>query len=158
MNAPLSMARLPIEELVAHISSGHVSPGAGAAGSVALALAAACACKASSVSLKHLPDDVELQSAVATFTSIARGALSDADRDAEAFEEFIRRKDPAAVDRLVCEGENVAHLIAGLATTIDAIEERIRPNMTGDLIAARALMSAARCIQERNEAEALAGR
>jgi hypothetical protein len=59
---------------------------------------------------------------------------------------------------LVCEGENVAHLIAALATAIDAIEARIRPNMTGDLIAARALMSAARCIQERNEAEALADR
>jgi len=158
MNAPISMARLPVDELVAHISSGDVSPGAGAAGTVALALAAACACKAALVSLKHRPDDVELQSAVATFTRIARSALSDAERDSEAFEAFIRQKDPAAVDRLVCEGENVAHLIAALATAIDAIEARIRPNMTGDLIAARALMSAARCIQERNEAEALADR
>ena len=158
MSAPLSIARLRIEELVAHISGDHVSPGAGAAGAVALALAAACACKAVSVSLKHRPDDVELQSAVASLAQIARLALTDADRDAEAFEEFVRDKDPSAVERLVCEGENVAHLIATLVTTIDTVEARVRPNMTGDLIAARALISAAQRIQERNEAEALEGR
>ena len=154
MNAPVSIVTLRLEELVAHISSGQVSPGAGSAGAVALALAAACACKAVSVTLKHRPDDVELQSAVASFTKIARGALSDADHDSQAFEEFIRQKDSAAVDRLVCEGENVARLIAALGTAIDTIEARVRPNMTGDLVAARALMSAAHRIQERNEAEA----
>jgi len=83
MNAPVSIVTLRLEELVAHISSGQVSPGAGSAGAVALALAAACACKAVSVTLKHRPDDVELQSAVASFTKIARGALSDADHDSK---------------------------------------------------------------------------
>jgi hypothetical protein len=158
MHAPISIATLRIEDLVAQISSGDVSPGAGSAGAVAVALAAACACKAVSVSLKHRPDDVELQSAVASFAKIARVALTYADRDSEAFQEFIRHRDSAAVDRLVCEGESLAHLITALESAIHAIEARIRPNVTGDLIAAKALISAARRIQERNEVEALDAR
>jgi hypothetical protein len=155
MNASVSIANLRVEELVAHISSTDVSPGAGSAGAVALALAAACASKAASVSLKHHPDELELRSALASFTKIARLALTDADRDSEAFAEFIHERDSAAIDRLVCEGEKVARLIATLATIIEEIEARIRPNMTGDLVAAKALMGAARRIQQRDEDEAL---
>jgi hypothetical protein len=92
---------------------------------------------------------------VASFTKIARVALTDADRDSAAFREFIQHKDPAAVAQLVREGENVAHLIAALASAINAIEAKVRPNMTGDLIAAKALMGAAHRIQERNETEAV---
>jgi hypothetical protein len=55
----------------------------------------------------------------------------------------------------VCEGENVAKLIAALTTAIDGVEARIRPNMTGDLVAAKALIDAARRIQQRDEDEAL---
>jgi hypothetical protein len=151
------IATFRLAELVAHISSDAVTPGAGSAGAVALALAAACACKAVSVSLKHRPGDPELQAAAASLANIARIALGDADRDAEAFKEFARRHDAAAVGRLVREGENLAHLIAALTTAIDAIESRVRRNMTGDLVAARALASAASRIQERNESEALRG-
>jgi Formiminotransferase-cyclodeaminase len=158
MDAPVaSIAALRLEELVARISSAEVTPGAGAAAAVALALAAACACKAVSVSLKHRPGDPELQAAVESLTNIARVALTDADRDSRAFREFSRQHDSATVARLICEGENLARLIAALTTAIDAIEARTRPNMTGDLIAARALARAASHIQERNEAEALEG-
>jgi hypothetical protein len=52
----------------------------------------------------------------------------------------------------------VARLITALATAIEEVEARIRPNMTGDLVAAKALMSAARRIQQRNEGEALHAR
>jgi len=155
MNAPISIATLRVEDLIAHISSSDVSPGAGSAGAVVLALAAACASKAVSVSLKHRPDELELQSALASFAQIAHLALNDADRDSVAFEKFVQERNSATVERLVCEGENLSRLIAALATAIDEIEARIRPNMTGDLVAARALVGAARCIQERNEAEAL---
>jgi len=155
MNAPISIATLRVEDLVAHISSSDVSPGAGSAGAVVLALAAACASKAVSVSLKHRPDELELQSALASFAQIARLALNDADRDSVAFEKFIHERNAAAVGRLVCEGENLGRLIGAMVSAIDAIEARIRPNMTGDLVAARALVDAARRIQERNEAEAL---
>jgi formiminotetrahydrofolate cyclodeaminase len=72
MNASVSIAKLQVEDLVAHISSSAVSPGAGSAGAVALALAAACASKAVSVSLKHDPDELDLRSALASFMKIAR--------------------------------------------------------------------------------------
>jgi hypothetical protein len=111
MNALSEIADLRVEDLVAQISSGTVSPGAGSAGAVALALAAACASKAVSVTLKHRPDDLELRSALASFTKISRVALIDADLDSGAFKEFVRARNPAAVERLVSEGENMAHLI-----------------------------------------------
>jgi hypothetical protein len=155
MNSSVAIANLRVEDLIAHISSGDVSPGAGSAGAVALALAAACASKAVSVSLKHRPDELELRSALASLAQIARLALTDADRDSEAFEAFIRQRNSGSVARLVCEGEAVAQLIAALATTIDEVEAKIRPNATGDLVAAKALIAAARRIQTRNEVEAL---
>ena len=158
MNATVTIASLSVEDLIAHIGSNDASPGAGSAGAVALALAAACASKAVAVSLKHRPEELELRSALASFANIARLALTDADRDSAAFEQFIREKNSSAVDRLVCEGENVAQLITVLATAINEIEPRIRPNMSGDLVAAKALMSAARRSQRRNEGEALQAR
>jgi hypothetical protein len=155
LNVPVDIADLRVEDLVAHISSGTVSTGAGSAGAVALVLAAACAGKAVSVTLKHRSDDLELRSALASFTKIARFALIDADRDSEAFKEFVRERNPGAVERLVSEGENVAHLIAALETAVDEIDARVMPNMTGDLVAAKALIAATRRIQESNEGEAL---
>jgi hypothetical protein len=151
----LPVSGLRIEELLEHIGSSSVSPGAGAAGAVALALAAACANKAVSVTLKHRPDDQELRSVHSTFLTIVRAALAEGDRDSYAFQAFIRDKEPSAVDRLVCEGEKFGHLIVTLQAAIDIIEPRIQPNMSGDLVAAKALAAAARRIQERNEGEAL---
>jgi hypothetical protein len=49
----------------------------------------------------------------------------------------------------------VAHLLAALEAAIAEIGARIVPNMTGDLVAAKALIGAARRIQLRNEDEAL---
>jgi formiminotransferase-cyclodeaminase len=153
MSSAPDIPSLTVERLIERISSTDVAPGAGGAGAVALALAAACAGKAVSISLAHSPDDAELQAARATFAQIANLALSDADRDAEAFAAFIRKRDPAAVNRLIYEGEQVARLIAALSEAIALVESRIRPNMTGDVAAARALLVAAHSIQRRNEAE-----
>lgn len=158
MNMAIGIPSLSVQGLVERIGAHEVSPGAGSAGAVALALAAACARKAVSVSLSHAPEDAELQAAGASFDEIARLALSDAERDSEAFKAFVRRRDPAAVDRLVSEGEHVAHLIGALSDAIVRIEKKIRPNMAGDLVAARALLTAASCIQRRNEEEALQAR
>lgn len=153
MNTQDAIPLLTVERLVERISSTDVTPGAGGAGAVALALAAACAGKAVSISLAHSPNDADLQAAQASFAEVAILALTDADRDAEAFKAFIRKRYPAAVDRLVQEGEHVAQLIAALSEGITRVEARIRPNMAGDVTAARALLDAARRIQRRNEAE-----
>jgi hypothetical protein len=48
----------------------------------------------------------------------------------------------------------MARLINALLVTIGEVEPFIRPNMVGDLIAAKSLASAAKTIQMTNEAEA----
>ena len=154
MSSSAIIAKSSVKDLIAHISSGDVSPGAGSAGAVALALAAACAAKAVSVTLKHVPHELRLHSSLACFTEVARLALVDADRDSDAFEAFIRSRSLGRVARLVCEGERVAHLIAALGCAIDEIEPLIRMSVIGDLVAARALLGAARQIQENDEREA----
>jgi hypothetical protein len=158
MNPPTHLANLRIDDLLAHIGSDAISPGAGVAGALALALAAACACKAVSVSLKHQPDNSELRSALASLRRMASIALADGDRDAEAFEAFIHEKNPSASDRLLCEEERFGALIAACTAAIAEDESKIQPNMAGDICAARALVRAAQQIQERNEAEANASR
>lgn len=158
MSDPATIASLRVDELLARIGSAAVSPGAGAAGTVALALAAACCSKAVSVTLKHRPDDRELLSALSTLSRIAEAALANADRDSAVFEAFIHIKSPAAIQQLVSETETIKGLIDALATVIDKVTGSIRPNMIGDLVAARALVTAAKTIQERNEGEALNSR
>lgn len=153
MTAPIPLSSLEVQALLESIGSNAVSPGAGAAGAVALGLAAACASKAVSISLKHRPLDAELQSALATFQTIGRSALIEADRDSRAFEAFIHERLPSSVERLVCEEEKLAQLIATFTIAIEEIKPKIQPNMAGDVIAAKALAAAAQQIQLRNEGE-----
>ena len=98
-----------------------MSPGAGAAGAIALALATACARKAASISLKHHPEDAELQTALATFEVIEREALADGERDAQAFSLLVHERTPAAVDRLIYEEERLGQLIDKLRHAIEVL-------------------------------------
>lgn len=82
-------------------------------------------------------------------------ALVEADRDSGAFEASIRNKGVAALGRLVSEAERIKQLIDDLANAIEQVADTSQPNMTGDIVAARALATAARQIQERNEEEAI---
>jgi hypothetical protein len=153
MSAPLAVSDLPVAELLARVCSNAISPGAGTAGAVALALAAACVGKAVSITLKHRPADLELLAALDALRQIAHEALVEADRDAQAFEEFVHDRNLPATERLICEEARFGGLISRLTVAIDAVAPRIQPNMAGDLVAGRALAAAAQVIQQRNEAE-----
>jgi hypothetical protein len=155
---PASIANLRVEELLAAIGSAHVSPGAGAAGAVTLALAAACANKAIAISLKHTPGDAELQDAHAAITKIGAFALAGADRDAEAFEEFIRARGPGTTAALLREGNELGRLIQAFLHITCELKAAIEPSMAGDLVAAKALADAAHVIQSSNQSEAEASR
>lgn len=148
-----SMADWPISKLTELICSNSVAPGAGAAGAVTLALAAACGGKAVSISLKH-SDDAHLHRALERFQKLSRYALEGAEDDAEAFAEWVRDRGPEATQELIESEEKMARLVNALLVTISEVEPRIKPNMVGDLAAAKALASAARTIQANNEAEA----
>jgi hypothetical protein len=147
------IAQWRVADLVAHIGSEDVSPGAGAAGAVAVALAAACASKAVSVSLKHHTDDADLRQALESLATIGRYALSNADVDSAAFEEYLHAKDSVTAGRLIRAGRKLGHLIAALNSIVTDIEPGILQSVAGDLAAARALADAARIIETRNEAE-----
>jgi formiminotetrahydrofolate cyclodeaminase len=152
MSRPLS--QLPIDELIAAIGSDRVAPGAGSAGAVALALAAACVAKAASISLKHRPHERELIETLERSTFLARAALTEAERDAAAFEDFIHAKSKTATAQLLDTSQELGELIEELRALIEKVEPRIEPIVAGDILAARALAEAARCIQSRNATEA----
>jgi formiminotetrahydrofolate cyclodeaminase len=153
MGNPSSIAQLRVADLIDTIGGRRVSPGAGAAGAVTLALAAACAAKAAAISLKHQPEDAGLRQSDDLLERIAHFALAGADRDAEAFTAFIKEHTPGAIAQLIREADKIAHLIDVLAGVLDKVAPQIAPNMAGDIIAARALMKAARTIQLTNLAE-----
>jgi hypothetical protein len=148
-----SLAELPMSKLTELICSNSVTPGAGAAGALTLALAAACGGKAVSISLQH-SDDAELHVALNRFQNLCRCALHEADDDAEAFGAWVRNRGAHTNDVLIESEEKMARLINALLVTISEVEPFIRPNMVGDLIAAKSLASAAKMIQMTNEAEA----
>lgn len=147
-----SLADLPMSKVTELISGNSITPGAGAAGALTLALAAACGGKAVSISLKH-SDDARLHQALNRFQELCRCALREADDDAEAFATWARHQDAGTTHDLIESEERTARLVNALLVTINEIEPFIRPNMAGDLIAAKALARAAKTIQATNEAE-----
>jgi formiminotetrahydrofolate cyclodeaminase len=148
-----SLADLPMSEITELICSNSVTPGAGAAGALTLALAAACGGKAVSISLKH-SDDPHLHLALNRFRELCRCALQGADDDAEAFAAWVRQRGADATQQLIESEEKMARLVNALLLTISDVEAFIRPNMVGDLTAAKSLAGAAKAIQIANEAEA----
>jgi formiminotetrahydrofolate cyclodeaminase len=151
-----SIAQMRVGELVEIIGDKGLSAGAGAAGAVTLALAAACAAKAAAISIKHQPANDDLRRALDTFERIGRFALAGADRDAAAFATFIRENTLGAVVELLREGDQLIRLIDILAHALDKVAAQVETGMVGDVVAARALMDAARKIQLTNCAEAQA--
>jgi hypothetical protein len=151
-----SIAQMRVGELVETIGDEGLSAGAGAAGAVTLALAAACAAKATAISIKHQPANDSLRRALDAFERIGRFALAGADRDAEAFATFIKDNTLGAVVELLREGDRLIRLIDILSDALDRIAAQVQPGMAGDVVAARALMDAARTIQLTNCAEAQA--
>jgi len=124
MSTASNIAQTRLEDLINAIGSRQVSPGAGAAGAVTLALAAACTAKAV------------------------------ADRDAEAFAAFIKEHTSRAITQVIREGDRNGRLIAVLSEVIEQVAPHIESNMSGDLLAARALTQAAHKIQAANSSEA----
>jgi formiminotetrahydrofolate cyclodeaminase len=152
-----SLADLPMSQITELICSNSVTPGAGAAGALTLALAAACGGKAVSISLRH-SDDAHLHLALNRFQELCRYALQGADDDVEAFAAWVRDRGAEATDQLIESEERMACLVNALLVTINEVEPYIRPNLVGDLTAAKSLAGAARTIQTTNEAEAKGAR
>jgi formiminotetrahydrofolate cyclodeaminase len=154
MSDTASIAQMQVEELIDAIGGKHISPGAGSAGAVTLALAAACGAKAASISAKHQPDRAGLRRSLESLERIGRFALAGADADAEAFGAFIKDQRLGTVAQLIREGDKLSRLIDVLSATLEELEPQVETNMAGDIMAARALMEAARTIQRTNSTQA----
>jgi formiminotetrahydrofolate cyclodeaminase len=154
----MSLADLRVDAFVELVGSDHIAPGAGAAAAVTLALAAACGAKAVSVSLRHTPDDRCLSMALPRLKKLRDCALQGADVDAHAFASFVRDRSDNNARALAEAGESIDHLIDALSLIIEEVDSHIRANMAGDLVAAKALVTAVRTIQAADEAEAGAAR
>jgi hypothetical protein len=154
MSNPSNIAEMRVADLIDAIGGKRVSPGAGAAGAVTLALAAACAAKAVAISLAHQPHHAVLRQSQAALDAIAHFALARADRDADTFAAFIKEHSPGTIAQVIQEGDRIGRLIDVLSDAISKVEPYIASNMTGDLVAARALADAARKIQLTNATEA----
>jgi formiminotetrahydrofolate cyclodeaminase len=144
------IGNLSLADFIAELGSPQPAPGCGAAAAVALSLAAACVAKAAAISLSHEPDDATLRETGSEVSRMARRALAGADKDARAFEKVLK-EDTAQASRELQETD--ADLLAQcqcLESWIDRIESRVRPNVSGDLSAARELLKAAAQIHRLN--------
>ena len=146
------------EELLEAMASDAMSPGSGAAAASALALGVACLRKAVAVSIKHDPDNVELEEAAARLCGLSERAFAAADADVIGFPRLAsdqRSKEERAqsADDLAALGERVSELCAQLVSEAGMIEAHIRPAMANDLLAARHLGEAAAAIAKANGAE-----
>lgn len=139
----------PLSELLAALASDHISPGSGTAGAAALAFAAACAGKALAISRKHRAADEVALAAQTQLTQIVRKALERADVDSARFADFLHHKNPQTARALIEADQETQALAAELLVLLDRIEPGVHPVVSGDILAARALLEAAARILDR---------
>lgn len=147
-----------LEAFLRDLSSADRLPGSGAAGAIALALAAACAAKAAVISLKHAPANEQLQQARAKLLAYVDAAIEGSDEDTERFARFLRLRSEAAARSVVAADLKLLALVDELTQSLAGLDDQVRQNVSGDLVAARALAQAARTIQTENIEELSSGR
>jgi formiminotetrahydrofolate cyclodeaminase len=139
----------PLSELLAALASDHISPGSGTAGAAAMAFAAACAAKALAISRKHRAADEVALAAQTQLQEIVRKSLQRADVDSARFADFLRHKSQQSARALLEADQETQALAAELLVLLDRIEPGVHPVVSGDILAARALLEAASRIQDR---------
>jgi hypothetical protein len=142
-----------LEDFLRDLSSEDGRAGSGAAGAIALALAAACAAKAAAITLKHTPANAQLLQARGQLLAHIDAAIEGSDNDSERFLQFLRHRSSLSAQRVISVDEKLLDLIDELAVILESIDPQIRQSVAGDLVAARALSTAARTIQVENIAE-----
>jgi hypothetical protein len=139
----------PLSELLAALASDHISPGSGTAGAIAMAFAAACAGKALAISRKHRAADEVALAAQTQLQEIVRKSLERAGVDSARFADFLHHKNQQTARALIEADRETQALAAELLVLLDRIEPGVHPVVSGDILAARALLEAAARIQDR---------
>jgi formiminotetrahydrofolate cyclodeaminase len=144
--APTDVRDVSVVEVLEAIGSPEPSSAAGISAGIALALATACMLKAVSVTLKHL-DDPALRAHHERLLEQRDRALERAREDAQLFQSYLRDHAPRDAAKLVHAAEKFQELADEVAEGIDALEGKVRRTVAADLVAARALHSAAMAIE-----------
>jgi len=142
-----------LTDFLRDLSSEEGRTGSGAAGAIALALAAACAAKAAAITLKHEPTNTPLHLAREQLLAYIDAAVKGSDDDTQRFRKFLASRSRQAAESVISADEKLLDLVNEVAGILEALDPQVRQNVTGDLVAARALSDAARRIQLENIAE-----
>lgn len=146
----ISTRNYGLEAFLRDLSCEDRLPGSGAAGAIALALAAACAAKAAAISLKHAPENEQLRHAHRQLIAYIDAAIEGSDEDSERFARFLRLRSEAAARSVVAADLKLLALVDELTECLSRLDGQLRRGVSGDLVAARALIQAARTIQIEN--------
>ena len=138
-----------LSALLAALASDRISPGSGTAAAAALAFAAACAAKALAVSRKHRAADEAALAAQTQLEEMIGKSLQRADVDSARFENFLHHKTQDTAQALLEADAQTQALATQMQLLLDRIEPAVHPVVSGDLVAARALLEAAARIQAR---------
>jgi formiminotetrahydrofolate cyclodeaminase len=138
-----------LSDLLTALASDHISPGSGTAAAAAMGFAAACAAKALAISRKHRAADEVALAAQTQLREIIRDSLQRAEVDSACFEDFLRHKNQQTARALLEADQQTQTLAAQLLVVLDRIEPGVYPVVSGDILAARALLEAAARIQAR---------
>jgi S-adenosylmethionine:diacylglycerol 3-amino-3-carboxypropyl transferase len=114
-----------------------------------MAFAAACAGKALAISRKHRAADEVALAAQTQLQEIVRKSLERADIDSARFADFLHHKNQQTARALIEADQQTQALAAQLRVLVDRIEPGVHPVVSGDILAARALLEAAARIQDR---------
>jgi hypothetical protein len=114
-----------------------------------MAFAAACAGKALAISRKHRAADEVALAAQTQLQEIVRKSLERAGVDSARFADFLHHKNQQTARALIEADRETQALAAELLVLLDRIEPGVHPVVSGDILAARALLEAAARIQDR---------
>ncbi len=114
-----------------------------------MAFAAACAGKALAISRKHRAADEVALATETQLQEIVRKSLERADVDSARFADFLHHKNQQTARALIEADQETQALAAELLVLLDRIEPGVHPVVSGDILAARALLEAAARIQDR---------
>jgi formiminotetrahydrofolate cyclodeaminase len=138
-----------LSALLSALASDHISPGSGTAAAAAMAFAAACAAKALAISRKHRPADAVALAAETQLKVLIGKSLQRADADSACFEDFLHHKNQQTARALIAADQDTQAIAAELSVVLDRVEPGVHPVVSGDILAARALLDAASRIQAR---------
>jgi hypothetical protein len=151
-------APLPVQSYLEMLAAPTTEAGSGSAGCLALAMAFGCLEKAAALTFKHHPDRTALTGLMGQLARLRRQSLDAAADEATCFAEFTRESSATNAPVLAQAERTALSLTARAVELGEQLDALVDASGRGDLIAASALVQAAKIILESNSRESAATR